>query len=199
METTEEIYQCRFAVTPQEIQSYSALCKQIYSNVYNIDIDMDEYDVLGNVVLALKNREIVGGIRISILSPHSMGKLPLEKYGFNLKNIMPHIANYKYCELGRFCVMASAKGTSTGKKLLDFALRYIHSQCCRYVFSFASALVINYNKRIFASLGYNYVPTPHKRFLRTTNNCIEFTLSEIDLEDNFLGAVKFRGPAFANN
>lgn len=177
-----ENYQYRFAANEAEIAAYCALRKKLYLTTYNSKPGQDEFDTSENVLIAVKDDEIVGGIRLIDLTSQNLEHCSITKMGFNLQKLFPQILTHYKCYIfDRLC--AAPNDRFIGANLIHIALKLATLQDCRYMFSCTNARLLAYQQRQFARLGYHYGLTTHRRTAHLDDFSMEFLLAKTDLAE----------------
>jgi hypothetical protein len=144
-------------------QSYFNLREKCYRADLGLDGffgGWDHYDTAGNVLIARKGEEVVGGVRIIENLPGGDTLLPLESEDFRLKNIYPDLGleTSAYCEFSRLAVERSSRvGGHLAKDIIVEATREAKARGIRYLFAVSTPLQARCYRKVFRALGHDYI------------------------------------------
>jgi hypothetical protein len=144
-------------------QNYFALRQECYREdlgLKDFSGGWDAHDVAGNVLIARKGNEVVGGARIVVSSPASEQLLPLESKDFRMSEIFPelHLEKAAYCEFSRLAVERSERtGGNLARDIIIELTREAKARGIRYLFAVSTPLQARCYRKVFKSLGHDYV------------------------------------------
>lgn len=132
-------YTFSFSYLNDDLQAYFPLRKELYKTLNEVDVDRDEHDQPGNILIAKKGDKVVGGLRI-ITSLNTSQCLPLEKIiDVKLQMLVPNLSQLTYCEIGRLCVLSTENTIEVSQKLVEIMLNTAVNQGCHYIFTLSPA------------------------------------------------------------
>ena len=116
----------------------------------------DEYDRIGHIAIARRGNKVIGGIRLTVSTPDSTVRLPLEEEGFMMKDIFPELGLPKlnYCEITRLAVIPTFRVGDTSKELIRLMLQKAIVENCAYQFSVAPLIQARNYRMLIKQIGF---------------------------------------------
>lgn len=154
-EPTEVSYECSNDM--QYLRQYFF----IREYAYRMDLQLQEFsgaedtiDQYSYFIIARKGHFVVAGARLTISTPHSPRKLPLESEDFFVKHVMPELKYVPYAELGRTAVLPDYRSGDYLNEIFRVASETAIKFGCRYMLGASPAAVARRFRQAFHQLGY---------------------------------------------
>jgi hypothetical protein len=102
----------------------------------NIPLIYDDFDNSSETLIAIKDGECVGGIRLTVSTPTSYMMLPAEDEEFHLAELLPELDlhNNPYAEFSRLVLLPQWRGSTISPSVYRQLSRKARQQGVRYVF-----------------------------------------------------------------
>ncbi len=112
---------------------------QEYLGMEGFDGRLDNYDLISDIVLAVKGNEVLGGARITACDPLHEKILPMEEPGFFLKELLPELRldKYLYGEYSRLAFKPEYRNGEYSASLYDRLNNISQMMGLKYIFAIA--------------------------------------------------------------
>ncbi|MEH6472677.1 MAG: hypothetical protein V7752_15645 [Halopseudomonas sp.] len=124
----------------------------------SFDGSEDEFDRSGYLLLALDQDRCIGGVRLSISTPQSPTRLPLEINGFTVPEIFPEIIGNgeSYSQWTRLALLPEYRTAEVLRVMALTVLRQAEQLDCSYAFNVAGMNRARLYQRLHRTQGFNY-------------------------------------------
>jgi hypothetical protein len=136
--------------TPSDlIKQYFSLRQKVYTEYWqlkNFSGGEDNYDKIGHILLTLKGKECVGGIRLITHKAGSSIMLPMEEENFELQKLFPelNLRGKAYGEIGRAIMLPECMDGKHSREM--YRLICLKSKELNHHYAFAVAPVVSARK-----------------------------------------------------
>jgi hypothetical protein len=137
--TTPFCNQIRFAFikSPYFLEQYyeiRKLCYRKHLGLKTFSGEEEKEDICGDIVLATRSNECLGGARLVISSKNNRVRLALEKDDWRLEDYFPNLHLCNYGEISRLCVKPEYQKLRISQTLFSLAINKAIQGQCKYLF-----------------------------------------------------------------
>jgi len=146
-----------FTTDPALLHQYYVLRSLIFDRALQVSLpaEADEIDQQSDILIARQGNQVVGGVRMQIIEPHSDTKTMINQYGGDAKKTLPNLDldKKRYCELSRMVIPEEFQNSDVVSGIFSSLLERSLKEHIDYGLLIGMKSALRVHRKIFNRLG----------------------------------------------